>query len=201
MNVPRIWLCSTCLIDQELALFDPSAKEWIHIFVLGFSHSTGCHCIKHFQEIRAMKLRYYRICPLQSPSSQSSLHSFSLDSVMETRNNIQYYRSLEKSNYHMLPQVLSFSSGYSDFFPIKYRLIKDPISSFFCRRYNNHAIEVLVMWNHHSVFSAQWFPQDLLRPQGVKEMDEYLNRLLLFAPIWRYILNIVEVYILLIRFL
>lgn len=62
------------------------------------------------------------------------------------------------------------------------------------RRYGiNHAIEVLTTWVEASIFEAQWVQQSKLHTKGKKELENYLAHQMLFAPIWKYVLNVAEV--------
>ena len=62
------------------------------------------------------------------------------------------------------------------------------------RRYGiNHAIEVLTTWVEASIFEAQWVQQNKLHTKGKKELENYLAHQMLFAPIWKYVLNVAEV--------
>lgn len=56
-----------------------------------------------------------------------------------------------------------------------------------------HSIEVLIMLNGDSIFSAKWVPQYRLKTAAQRELDRYLYRCYLFSPIWKYILNVEEV--------
>lgn len=65
-----------------------------------------------------------------------------------------------------------------------------------CRRYGmKHNLEVLVYWENGSIFNAQWVPQNKLKSGGSKELGEYMNRQFFFSPVWKYILNVSEVWI------
>lgn len=57
-------------------------------------------------------------------------------------------------------------------------------------------LEVLVLWEEGSIFTAQWVPQNRLRVRGEKELRDYLNLQLLFSSLWRIIPNIAEVVLL-----
>ena len=66
--------------------------------------------------------------------------------------------------------------------------------SFFVTRFGiNHTIEVLTLWENNAIFTAQWVQQNKLHTKGKKELESYLLHQMLFAPIWKHVLNVAEV--------